>query len=297
MRAFWLWPVLLFAMLFAAGCDRPSVSRPGGTRVLADDIGRRVAFDGIPRRIVSLAPSLTESLFALGADSLLVGVTAHCNYPPEARTRTVVGDLLTPDVERILALKPDLVLISVEGNTQATFRRLEDMGVRLFVSYPRTLDGILASISDLAEITGTQRRGKRLVDSLRALRAGLLSHADRDSIRAVVLLSIRPLIAAGAGTFIDEILHLAGARNVAAAAPGQYPVLGREQLLLWNPAVMLFPDDLGLTPAQALRQFPEWRSMDAVRNGRMHALPADVLMRPGPRMFEALAAMHAAMAR
>jgi iron complex transport system substrate-binding protein len=142
----------IFAVLLAA-CGSGDREAPGGERGVTDDLGRAVRFTAVPHRIVSLAPSFTETLYALDADSLLVEVTQYCNYPTDAKSKQNIGDLLTPDIEGIIALKPELVLISVEGNSQQTFTRLQEMGVRVFVSNPRDLDGVLKSITDTRHYT------------------------------------------------------------------------------------------------------------------------------------------------
>ncbi len=283
---------LLLFQFVAGGCDRRAGGSFLGERNVVDDLGRNVRIEGIPTRIISLAPSLTETLFALGADSLVLGVTSYCNYPPAAALRTQVGDLLTPDIESIVGLEPDLVLISVEGNSQQTFRRLEQLGIRIFVSNPRDLEGVLKSIKDIASITGRDSAGLALVKKMRAMLDSVRSHPPTRAIPVLTLLSVQPLIAAGGGTFIDELIVTAGGRNVAADAMGSYPVFSREEILLRDPEMLLFPDDLGIERQDLLRQFPEWRTLRAAQNNRIHALPADVLMRPGPRIFEALCEVH-----
>ncbi len=284
--------IVVLAVLACWGCGRSSQEIPDGERVVVDDLGREVRFDGVPARIISLAPSFTETLYALGADSLLVGVTSYCNYPSTASEKAVIGDLLAPDIEGIIALKPDLVLISVEGNSQQTFTRLRDMGVRLFVSNPRDLEGVLKSIGDIASITGCEKAGAKLLGRLRAVRDSVRANPPERAASAMMLLSLQPLIAAGGGTFIGEMIDCAGGRNAASDLAGGYPVLGREELLLRNPDVLLLPDDLGVDGKSLLQRFPEWRNLSALRSGRLYTLNADVLMRPGPRLFDALREVH-----
>jgi iron complex transport system substrate-binding protein len=287
-------PALLVLLISAAtGCSRPSHEQPPGSLVVTDDLGREVRFAGVPQRIISLAPSLTESLYFLGADSLVAGVTTVCDYPPRAAALPAVGDLLAPDIERILALQPDLVVMSVEGNTHATFEKLTRVGLRIFVSNPRSIDGIVKALRDLGAITGRDSSAARNIDSLRAIERRLRSERPTHPPSLLLLISTQPIMAAGGSTFLNEIIELAGARNAAAAVPGHYPTLNREAVLRMNPAMLLFPDDMHIETDDLETRFPEWRGIDAVRSGRLHAVDADIFLRPGPRVFEAAKRLHA----
>ncbi len=291
-------PVILLLLLAAgAGCSRPSHEEQpepsNGSLMVTDDLGRNVPIDGVPQRIVSLAPSLTEALFAIGADSLVAGVTSVCNYPPRVRARPVVGDLLAPNIERILALKPDLVLISVEGNTHATFEKLQRVGIRLFVSNPRDIEGVCKSLLDLGRITGREAAAVHFVDSVRAIEAHLRETLPSEAPSLLVIIGTQPIMAAGDGTFLNEIVELAGGKNAAAGAAGNYPTLNREEVLRMNPAMLIFPDDMHLGVQDLVARFPEWERIDAVRQGRLYPVDADVFLRPGPRIFFAAQRLRA----
>ena len=305
--------VLLLAQL--AACSRPSheqsgeadSTRPadsvrganvrGDTATVTDDLGRTLRVSPPARHIVSLAPSLTEMLFFIGAGESVAGVTSYCDFPPEARTRQVVGDLVTPDIERILSLRPDLVLISVEGNAQRSFQRLEQLGMRMFVSNPRDLAGVYKSLADIAALTGHARRAAALIDSLRGEERRLREHAPARSPSVLMLLSLQPLMAAGRSTFIDEVITLAGGRNAAAALEGNYPTLNRETLLRMDPDLILLPDDMGINETQLRTGFPEWRRLRARRGDGMHRIDADRYLRPGPRLIEAARELQRMLAK
>lgn len=283
--------VLLLAQLTA--CHRPShPAAPPDTRTIIDDLGRAVRIDSIPRRIVSLAPSLTEMLFAVGAGERVVGVTSYCDYPDEVRHATVIGDLLAPDIERILSLEPDLVLVSVEGNSVRTFERLEALGLRIFVSNPRDIGGVLASIADIGMLSGRRTEAAALVDSLRRVRMELRARRPRVQRSVLLLLSLQPLMAAGTRTFIGEVISSAGARNAAAGLAGNYPTLDRESLLRLDPDLILYPDDMGIDETRLRDGYPEWGRLRAVRHGRLFRIDADRFLRPGPRLFEAAAQLQ-----
>ncbi|MDX9757560.1 MAG: helical backbone metal receptor [Bacteroidota bacterium] len=283
--------VLLLAQLTA--CHRPSHSpeRPV-TPTLVDDLGRTVRVDSMARRIVSLAPSLTEMLYAVGAGARIAGVTTYCDYPADVRNKPVIGDLLAPDIERILSLRPDLVVISVEGNSPRTFERLESLGLRIFVSNPRDIRGVLSSIRDIGILSGRRTHATALIDSLRRVQVELRARRPRSQRSVLLLLSLQPLMAAGARTFIGEVIAIAGARNAAAGLAGNYPILDRESLLRLDPDVILYPDDMGIDETRLRRGYPEWGRLRAVRGGRLYRIDADRFLRPGPRVFEAAAQLQ-----
>jgi iron complex transport system substrate-binding protein len=289
-----IWPAVLLTLLLlqGSGCSRPTHEESGGGRTITDDLGRTIQLDTLPRRIVSLAPSLTESLFVLGADSSVAGVTNACNYPRQAGDRPVVGDLLAPNIERILALDADLVLISVEGNTQKSFEKMERLGIRLFVSNPRSMDGVCKTLLDIGAITGREEAAQHFVDSVRLLQKELISKIRNERPSVLMLVAAQPIMAAGSDTFLNEIIETAGGRNAAASAPGNYPTLSREAVLQMNPDLILFPDDLDLDVRDLVLRYPEWKHMHAVQENHLHSVDADIFLRPGPRVFAGAQQLH-----
>ncbi len=135
-------PLILAAAIGLASCQNKT-QQPSSTLIsMKDDVGHLVTLDHVPHRIISLAPSITETLFALALDSSVVGVTDYCDYPVPAKQKTRIGGILNPNIERILSLRPDLVLMSGSGNMRSDYDKLTASGVTVFVSYPRTLDGV-----------------------------------------------------------------------------------------------------------------------------------------------------------
>ncbi|MBR9975315.1 MAG: cobalamin-binding protein [Bacteroidetes bacterium] len=289
--------VLLLTQLVA--CSRPSREKdePSSHAItVTDDLGRVVSADSAARRVVSLAPSLTEMLFSVGAGAQVIGVTRYCDYPEQARRLPAVGDMLAPDIERILSLDPDLVMISVEGNTQRSFTVLEELGVRVFVSNPRSMEGVYKTLGDIGGLTGRQQRARAVIDSLRAAQRALHAGRPRSDPSVLMLLSLQPLMAAGSSTFIGEVIAMAGGRNATADLQGNYPTLNRETLLRLDPDLVLYPDDMGIDETQIRGSFPEWRQLRAAREGRMYRIDADRYLRPGPRLLEAAAELQRRLA-
>ena len=256
---------------------------------VSDDLGRRVTLAQPAARIVSLAPSVTECLFAIGAGPRVAGVTDFCNYPPEAAARKHVGGMINPSLEAIVALEPDLIVLSMEGNMRADFERLTSLGAPVFVTNPRTLEGIYRSLEELGTLTGTADSARALVAELRS-RERAVRHAveGKPPVRLLTIVSLAPLMCAGEHTFIDELLATAGGTNLARRASGTYPAYSREQVIADDPEAIIVMSDALPQGKTLVDVFPEWATLSAVRGHRVYRMDGDVLSRPGPRAIDAL---------
>jgi iron complex transport system substrate-binding protein len=259
---------------------------------VTDDLQRGIRLGSPAARVVSLAPSLTESLFAIGAGSQVAGVTDYCNYPAEARRLPRVGGMINPNIEILTLLKPDLIVMSMEGNVREDYRRMTSMGWSVFVSNPRTLDGIHRSLLSLGALTGREAKAGELVTSMKAREAAVRAAAPRTPVRALLIVSVQPLMVAGGSTFMDELITAAGGYNLAARAAGAYPSYSRETVIANNPDVIFITSDLVPDVATLLAQFPEWKQVSAVRHKRVFRVNADIVSRPGPRAVDALELLH-----
>lgn len=256
---------------------------------LVDDLGRNVTLASPAKRIISLAPSITETLFAIGAGGRIAGVTDFCNHPAEAAIKQRVGGVINPNIETIVSLKPDLIILSMEGNVRDDFTKLVEFGIPVMVSNPRNLDGIYHSISQLGVLTGRIQEAEALVSSLRERATVVATQAAARQKRSLLMfVSLEPVIVAGSGTFIAELIALAGGRNAAADAPSTYPLYSREAVLKDNPDVLIFLADVLSSPAGLTDRYPEWSSLKALRRKQVHTINADIVSRPGPRAVEAL---------
>lgn len=290
-------PALLL-ILACAGCDRSPDIQPRGAISVLDDLGRTVVLPKAPARIVSLAPSITETLFALGLDSSIVGVTEFCDFPERARSKQQIGGIMNPNMERIVALNPDLVVMSVSGNARSDFDKLVELKTTVFVTNPKSVEGIFKSIVDLGIVTGTQGEAEILVRQLQAKRDSLVASARaKPKLRVLFFLSLSPVIAAGPGSFLDELLSLANAWNVAGAAPTAYPMLSREEILRLRPHVLLATSDIVQSIDQIASAYPEWKSLEAVRAQHLAVIDANIVTRPGPRIIEGLKSLIDAIHR
>jgi iron complex transport system substrate-binding protein len=258
-------------------------------REVTDQTGRRVNVPGDPQRIVSIAPSITETLYALGLGSRLVGDTDYCDYPPEARSKPHVGAMVNPSIEAIVALKPDLVLGTDEANRRQTVDQLERLGIPLYGVTAHTVDGTLRSLEDLGRVLGWQQPTDKLVASLR-VRVDAVENRVKGLNRPKVLFVVwyRPLITAGKTTFISDVIREAGGVSISDDLAGEWPRMSLEEVLKRDPDVILFPRTDTFAPAlEDFQKLPGWGKLPAVQNRRMY-LVSETIMRPCPRLVDAL---------
>lgn len=245
---------------------------------------------GPAARIVSLAPALTEILFAVGAGNRVVGVTAFCDYPPEAQALPKVGGYTTPSVEAILALRPDLVLVSPASGNRDPALALRQAGLRVEVVPAETLDEAYAAVEQVGRVTGEDARGKALAAEMRARIERAAARASRlPKVRTIFCVQRDPLIVAGRGTLPAQILELAGGVNVVAA--DRYPRIGIETVLAEAPEVVVQSRmdlaDSGEERA-ALEFWKRWPAIPAVRDGKVFVIDGTTAFRAGPRVADAV---------
>ena len=254
--------------------------------VRTDGVGRKVKVPEFPRRIVSLAPSVTETLFALGSGDRVVGVTQFCDYPPEARTRPRVGGMVNPSWEAILALRPDLLVATTSGNDRALVTQSDTLHLPLFFLDARDIKSMLESIRMLGELVGTETEGRRLEQRLRA-RISQLNQAD-ERPRPTVLFLVwgSPIVVPGRGSFLDDVLRRAGCASITSDAPPGWPTYDLEAILVRKPDWIIASrqNEVWL---RSLREKPGWREVKAVREGRVGTV-ADVIERSCPRALDAI---------
>lgn len=277
--------VLIIALAFQVAFG-VSVSH---AKVVTDQTGRRVNVPDEPRRLISLAPSITETIYALGLEARLVGVTDYCEYPPAAKLKPRVGSLLNPSLEKIVSLKPDLVLGSPAANRRETAAQLERLGIPLYGVAADTVEGTLASIEDLGKILGREAEARRLVQDLRNRRAAVAQKvADRVRPRVLYVVWYPPLITAGQSTFVSDVIRCAGGVPVVDGLAGDWPHLSLEEALRRDPDVILFSGVQSFTPGlQEFPRLPGWRDARAVKTHRLYSV-SDSVIRPSPGLIEAL---------
>lgn len=286
--------IAIFTALLAFSCAKKHENSPKSSNPVRDDLGVEVPFNEAPQRIISLAPNLTEMIYSLGMGGRLVGNTLYCTYPPEAKKIPKVGDMLTIDFEKILSLKPDLVLITVEGNAKDSYTKLKNLGLKVFVSNPRSFMGIKKTYSDLGKIFMKSRQADSTITFWQAQFDSVTHAADKlPHPQALFFVGFNPIMVAGKNTFINELMTSAGLVNIAGDSPQNYPVYSREEILKRNPDYMIMT---GTSMSSSYKKesdmikngYPEWKSLNAVRNNNIIVADPDLYLRPGPRFTQAL---------
>jgi iron complex transport system substrate-binding protein len=284
--------VFLACQLYAQGAtvssEAPSRT---ATREIVDETGRTVRVPLSVGRIVSLAPSLTETVYALGLQDRLVGDTDYCDYPPEAQKKTKVGGIINPNLEEIAALRPDVVLVTKNINRLETVRALDTLGIPTYAAgEPQTVDGIISSTEKLADVLGVADAGKNLGEDMERRLAALQEKIKSSTPRRVLFIVwTEPLISAGKNTFIVDALRRAGAISIVDSTK-DWPQTNLEEVVRLQPDYLVFANshsDDAMKDFEALANRPGWRILDAVRNRRV-AVISDAVNRPAPRIVSAI---------
>lgn len=256
---------------------------------ITDDAGIELKFDSHPTRIISMAPNITETVFAIGADSILVGVTNLCDYPEEAKLKDKTGSYITPDYEKILSLNPDLIIMYAENTSQPIYQALKNYNLKIFISNAKNIDGVIKMIRDLGIITGKKKDAGRIADSISALRDEYkVLNAENKPEKAIVVISVNPLMTANKNTFINEIVWLSGFDNIYKNESIDYPLISYEDIINKNPEFIILPGDTNNTD-----NFKKYKSelseklntVNAVKEDKFIYADDNVLFRPGPRVL------------
>jgi iron complex transport system substrate-binding protein len=281
-------PALALALVLGA-----AVTSPAPALTLRDMLGREVRLPAAPARIVSLVPGVTEIVYALGADDRLAGRTDFCLHPPAVRAKPSVGGMVNPNLETLVALRPDLVIATDEGNREETFQQLARLGIPTYLVHATRLRDLLDEIARIGELTGRQAAVGPLVETLRrrvdAVRRAV---AARPRPRVLYVIWPDPLIVPGRDSLLTELLELAGAESVTAREGQAYVRFSIEAAVARAPDVIVLADHAADGGSSAGRPDPErWRrfaSVPAIQAGRLYSVDLSILHRYGPTVVEGL---------
>jgi iron complex transport system substrate-binding protein len=277
---------VLSAFFLSASCrsEKPSPQTDVLTREVTDDLGRTIKIPQNIERAVSLAPNLTENIFAVGAGNKLVGVTSFCDYPLEAQKIAKIGDTINPNMETIIALKPQIVFVSTASQIETFTRTLEGQNINVFVTNPNDFEGVLRNLKQFGEVLGTQANAEKLIAELR-MRVKVVEEKvkDKPKTKVFVQISKEPLFTIGKDSFITEIIERSGGESVTKNVATAYPKLSKETALALNPgAIILSESPDNLEPNEV------FINSGAVKNKRVFRVSAALLARPSPRIVDAL---------
>ena len=282
----------LFACTAVAGAQSPSPSSPASPsyREVTDETGRTVRIPQPVQRIVSLAPSLTETVYALGLQDRLVGDTDYCDYPADAQKKTKVGGGINPSLEIIASLHPDVVLVTKSFNRLETVHSLENLGISSYATDPHTVDEIIASSRKLSDVLGAPEAGASVAEDMQRRLADLQKHlGSLPPKRVLFVVWTQPLISVGKDTFIADALRHAGAVSIV-DSDQSWPQVSLEEVAHLQPDFLVFADshsDSAAPAVEMLATLPGWKIVNAVANRRFAAI-SDAVNRPAPRIISAI---------
>lgn len=253
-------------------------------QVFIDEIGENVRLEGVPARIVSLAPSITETLFAIGAGERVVGVTDFCDYPEETKRKERVGGFINPSIEKILFLKPDLVFATRDGNDQMVVNRLKRSGIPVYVADQRDFNGVLESIRKISLILGVDKAGMEITNELERRKKDI-ENKVKHKRRVLFLYSTEPLIASGPKTLANDLIKIAGGINIFEDSRVSYPRVNLETAITRKP-------DVVIVTTMADENNRNLTKLEKFFRSRVRRINGDIVNRPGPRIIEGLEELY-----
>lgn len=261
--------------------------------VYFDSLGRKIELSDAPKRIISLAPSITEILYFIGLGDRLVGVTMFSYYPEEAKKKPKVGPYSEINIERVISLNPDLVIGTADGNNRGDVEMLEEAGIPVYIVNPRNIDQVLHSIEKIGEVCGVNIRTKRLASNLKQ-RVMVIKEKLKMAERPLVLLVInmKPIISVGRGTMHNDLIKLSGGRNMIESQTIPYPKINMEEIIKKRPDVIIISSmERGGEFDKAKRAWIRWSTLPAVQKGDVYLIDSDLIDRASPRIIQGLEEM------
>lgn len=258
-------------------------------RTFIDDAGRKLYVAKAPTRVVSLAPSITEMLFALGLDEQIVGVTEFCDFPAAAAGKPKIG-YANPNLESLIALRPDMIVAPREFHRANVLVKLDELKIPVLLLEATSLENIFAHIHMLGRIFDRSTAAHAMTSDMRKRMAEISSRTEHLPRRRVLyVINSQPLITVGPGSYIHQMIGLAGGLNVASGAASAYPRLTMETVLKEDPEILIFPiGSVETVPRSEQQEWRRWTSVTAVQQNRLREVSANALNRPGPRVMEGL---------
>ena len=258
--------------------------------VLIDQTGRKVLVPTDPKRVVALAPNITEIVFALQQEHRLIGVTRYSDFPAAAKNLPKVGSYVHLDLEKIVALKPDLCLAIKDGNPKAVVRQIVSLNIPVYAVNPMSLETVIATVDEIGRLLNAGQRAKTLVHNMRSRIDRVQTLLANTNHRPGVFfqIGISPIVSVGTPTFINELIHLAGGTNLA-AGPVPYPRFSREQVIALSPEIIIITSmSRAAVFEQVKADWNKWPHLPAVKHQRIFLEDSNLFDRPTPRLVDGL---------
>ncbi len=265
----------------------------GQDGLFTDEIGRRLRIPNPPKRIVSMAPSITEILFTLGLREEIVGVTDFCDYPEAVSTKQRIGGFVNPSIEKIVSLKPDLIFGIRDGNRMDTVHRLSDLGFSVYVVDPTGFDGVVKTTENIGEVVRRREKSTEIVRKITKKKEIIVRLTQSlPKPRVFFQLGFSPIVTVGRGTLGDDLVRLAGGRSISENESGSYPVYGVETILSKAPEVIILSSmDAKRDYLNLMKMWRSWKELPAVKMNAIYVVDSNLVDRPTPRVVEGLEAM------
>jgi iron complex transport system substrate-binding protein len=290
-----LFIVLIMCLSFGS-CGKKNSSR--NTVLITDPMGREVKVPKNVKRIVSMAPNVTEMLFAIGLDNEIVGVTDYCNYPESAKSKTKIGGYYNPNVEVILSLTPDLIIATPDGYSKERIDKLDQTGIPIFIVNPQNINDVLVSMALIGKVTGKEEIANQVVENMRSrikiIKDKVSQIPEQKRPKVFYEIGEDPLVTVGPNNVVNDLLTIAGGINVALDAPNSWPVYSVEAVIMKNPDVILTaPSTMTSTDKNIqIAKWKKYRTVSAVINGKIYAIDPDIMLRSGPRVVDGLEKLY-----
>lgn len=264
---------------------------------VTDEVGRKVEVQPKPARIISMAPNITEILFALGLADRIVGVSSYCNYPPEALKKEPIGGYINPSLEKVVSLRPDLVIGTADGELRPFVNKMASMGISVYITNPGTVDEVIRTIRHVGELTSSLSEALKLGRFMRQRIQGVEERVKgRPRPRVLHLLSFEPLMSSGKGSFVHDLIELAGGENIVKGLKARHPRISMEEVIAKDPQVILLSGMVLKDPGGEQKHWwDRWKEISAVKSGRIHVIHPDIIHRPSPRIVDGLEAVAKAI--
>ena len=280
------------------GSDKKAARR--GAEVFIDAMQRQVTVPRPVKRVVSMAPNVTEILFAIDLDEEIIGVTDFCDYPDAARQKPKIGGYYNPSIETILSLAPDLVIGTPDGYSKERVEKLDQSEISVFIVNPQKIDEVLETMLTLGKVTGKDDVANRVVEDLRmrveVVRKKVNSIPVEKRPKVFYEIGHDPLITAGPGNFVDNLIRTAGGINIAGDAPTDWPRYSIEAVIMEEPDVIITAPHVSSGETTATEAdmsiWQKYKTIPAVQNSRIYSVNPDILLRSGPRIVDGLEELH-----
>jgi len=280
---------LISAFLFLVHILSPFPAE--ASQVFTDELGRTITLEKVPERIVSLAPNVTEILFSLGLGDKVVGVTNFCNFPEEAKLKEKVGMLLNPNLEKIVSLKPDLIIWNTEGENKQTFIRLSELGLKIFIISPRSMESLFNSILNIGNICGRRMVAEELINIMKKKLNSIKERLQGvRKIKVLFLLDLKPLISVNRSSFHGELINFAEGENIEELSSDRYPRISWEEIVKKEPEVIIISnhrEDFKKLFIE-FKNNPAVKATPAYKHNRIFEIESDLIDRLSPRIVDGL---------